>query len=32
MRWIPYFILAYIAMGLDVGLSGVLRYQGAGQT
>jgi rod shape-determining protein MreD len=30
MRWIAYFILAYIMMGLQVGLSGVLRYQGAG--
>ncbi len=30
MRWIAYFILAYVMMGLQVGLSGVLRYQGAG--
>jgi len=26
MRWLTYFILAYLAMGLQIGLAGVLRY------
>jgi rod shape-determining protein MreD len=30
MRLLSYFILAYVSMGLQVGLAGVLRYQGAG--
>jgi rod shape-determining protein MreD len=29
MRWVSYFILAYIALGLQVGLAPHLRYQGA---
>jgi rod shape-determining protein MreD len=29
MRWIAYFILAYLALGLQIGLAPHLRYQGA---
>ncbi len=29
MRWISYFILAYVMLGLQVGLAPHLRYQGA---
>lgn len=29
MRWITYFILAYVALGLQVGAGPFLRYQGA---
>ncbi len=29
MRWITYFILAYLTLGLQVGLAPYLRYQGA---
>jgi rod shape-determining protein MreD len=29
MRWLTYFILAYLAMGLQLGLAPFLRYQGA---
>src|SRR5690554_3436804 len=30
MRWLTYFILAYVALGVQIGTSGFLRYQGAG--
>ena len=29
MRWLPYFILAYIALGLQVGLRGFIEVRGA---
>ncbi|MGH7178469.1 MAG: rod shape-determining protein MreD [Tepidisphaeraceae bacterium] len=29
MRWLPWFILAYVAIGLQIGLSGPLRWHGA---
>src|ERR1700760_4481629 len=29
MRWISYFILAYVTLGLQIGLAPHLRYQGA---
>jgi rod shape-determining protein MreD len=29
MRWITYFILAYLTLGLQIGLAPYLRYQGA---
>src|SRR4051794_30868079 len=29
MRWLTYFILAYVALGIQVGLGDYVRYQGA---
>lgn len=29
MRWIPYFILAYLAVGIHIGLSGYMNWRGA---
>src|SRR4029077_7453097 len=29
MRWLPFFILAYIILGLQLGLSGYAQYRGA---
>ena len=29
MRWLTYFILAYVIVGLQIGLGDYVRYQGA---
>ncbi len=29
MRWLPYFILAYVALGVQVGLGHYVSYKGA---